>query len=775
MRFFQQAARSPPGRAAKARHLAAIVLLSIGAVWNASGWIGSDRIPLGDHAGYVASVLDVRAARAAYGEVPSWRPEIYAGTSQLISTWKEDLVLPLFQLLDPIAAYLIALVLVRWLAAVGMYALVVRSFGAPALGVLAGYAYGFGAIANQQTTLGGHLDFAIASALLAPTLLATVAALRDGRIGAGVMAGVLAALQLRFHFVTALAAFGALVLLALLPPWSRQERASPRLVRVSCALGVATFALLSASPIAWFAFEGEHHPQRAGEFVERSRARFTEASPFLLVNRANFLGDWIDAHHPPSLTRFPAHFAEHRYLGIVPLAVLVLAAGVATHRARRATPRAAEPSGALGWAPFCGALFAIQYGLAMGPHSLLWLLVRAFGGAGEEEDVLRSVLLGGAAVSMTLAAVQRVRRRPGAGWLLATGLAAAYPCVSLFALAEFVLPPLRTLRAPSQFFYLAPFAFYLGFAAALAMLVRASGSRTRATLAVGLVGVLLVWDFAPSREAYQWGSSAAPVRAFEARLRSLDAGDPPARLGIVPLGSPSDGKLASLASATGAADRSWGWVTWQATRNWPGFYQRFATAIARSEVSPRDHEFGLALARLARIRFLLEESPPGRRMELPAPWRRLAENEIFALWERGPALPAAFLLPSSAFKPDLDRAGVLAIAALRRPLRYARPAPDHIQLTLDDAGERTHLVVSEAFHPWWRADVDGEAVGVKRAFEAFLSVPLAPGARNVALRFEPPAVLYAADAITLGGWVAVVLAGIFAAIRTHKRAPAGRA
>ena len=157
-------------------------------------------------------------------------------------------------------------------------------------------------------------------------------------------------------------------------------------------------------------------------------------------------------------------------------------------------------------------------------------------------------------------------------------------------------------------------------------------------------------------------------------------------------------------------------------------------------------------------------------MELPAPWQRLAENEIFALWERGPVLPAAFLLPSSGFKPDLDRAGVLKIAALRRPLGYARPAPDHIQLTLDDAQEPTHLVVSEAFHPWWRANVDGEAIGVKRAFETFLSVPLAPGARNVALRFEPPAALIAADAITLGGWMAVILAGIFVAVRTYKRA-----
>ena len=51
-------------------------------------------------------------------------------------------------------------------AGLGLYAVFARFFAAPLAGVVAGYAYAFGAPANYQSGLGGHLDVAITSAIL---------------------------------------------------------------------------------------------------------------------------------------------------------------------------------------------------------------------------------------------------------------------------------------------------------------------------------------------------------------------------------------------------------------------------------------------------------------------------------------------------------------------------------------------------------------------------------------------------------------------------------
>ncbi len=48
------------------------------------------------------------------------------------------------------------------------------------------------------------------------------------------------------------------------------------------------------------------------------------------------------------------------------------------------------------------------------------------------------------------------------------------------------------------------------------------------------------------------------------------------------------------------------------------------------------------------------------------------------------------------------------------------------------------LLVSESWYPDWHATVDGKAATVLRADNAFLSVELPPGAKEVAFDFSSP-------------------------------------
>jgi hypothetical protein len=62
--------------------------------------------------------------------------------------------------------------------------------------------------------------------------------------------------------------------------------------------------------------------------------------------------------------------------------------------------------------------------------------------------------------------------------------------------------------------------------------------------------------------------------------------------------------------------------------------------------------------------------------------------------------------------------------------------PGHMALALEGDDPRPGwLVVSENWYPDWRATVDGQAAAVHRAQGSFLSVALAPGARQVSLQF----------------------------------------
>jgi len=61
---------------------------------------------------------------------------------------------------------------------------------------------------------------------------------------------------------------------------------------------------------------------------------------------------------------------------------------------------------------------------------------------------------------------------------------------------------------------------------------------------------------------------------------------------------------------------------------------------------------------------------------------------------------------------------------------------DEIHLVVD-AGEGGFLVLSELWHPGWRAELDGAAVTIHRVNGIFQALDLGPGAHNIRLRFRP--------------------------------------
>jgi hypothetical protein len=74
-------------------------------------------------------------------------------------------------------------------------------------------------------------------------------------------------------------------------------------------------------------------------------------------------------------------------------------------------------------------------------------------------------------------------------------------------------------------------------------------------------------------------------------------------------------------------------------------------------------------------------------------------------------------------------------------------------LAVEAGADPAYVVVSESHHPWWRADVDGTAIDVRRADVGLMAVPVPPGAHEVRLAFGPPAIVRIADATDRIAWV----------------------
>jgi hypothetical protein len=766
----------------RAWHGLALLVFVCAAAVNAHAWFTADRMPPGDFAGYAAQVQYVREALLEHGRVPRWCVECYGGTTNFTASWKEMLVLPLALAFDPVLATKLAFVLLRVAGAFGVYWLVARELSVPAVGIAAGYAYSWGAIANGEIE---HLDVAVAAALLPLLWICAVELLRGGAARAAIGLGVAVACQLANSWVHAATAPFAVLALALLRPWQTGDRTSApwrdgALARRQSLHGLAAlavFAAFAASPIAWLVSDARNHSLLPASVTETQRGIYVERSPFLFANRGDGLAPWLATHQPP----YGVAIADggRRYVGIVVAAVI--AGGLFALRGDPLRRR---------WAAVAGLAFLLQYWLALGPRTLLWQVATSLhlspGAAVTAAWTLRiGALLCGSAALWLLFARAGERWRARAAPLSALALLLFFPTASLWSVCASFLPMFAAQRSPGHFFDTAPFALAIVFAACLAALIARIAAPRLAHAAVAAVGLAVAVDFAPSARGFAAGEPLAQVRESAELVADLPGEGGSLRVGLGPEYSP----LASWLLAQSRAGHAWGWLRWQAGRHWWDSYATaaFGAQLAEPGTGAWSDRYA-PLLRAARVDHLLLAE---RAADPPAPWQRVAGDGRFALWEQpeSPPVASAYFAwtvwndpPGSSAEAsaaaDALRADALLVAPPAGPpparvargpaaVKYHRAAPERIDLELD-AGDSPALVfVSEGYHPWWRARVDGEPAPVWRASLAHLAVPVAAGSHRVELRLERPALVAAADAVSAAAWIALA-AGL--AARALRRA-----
>ena len=800
-------------------------------------WFAADRMPQGDFPGYVAQMQYVRDALLRYGRVPLWCSECYGGTTNFTGQLKELAGFPLALWLGPLLATKALFALMKVLSALGLFSVVVRLFGAPLVGLVAGYAYGFGAIANYQNQ---HLDAAVAAALLPPIFLCSVLLLRCGGPGRALLLGALVACQLENNWVHAAPVPAAMLCLLAVRPWRecsgawspwRDRRLAARWAGL-CALALAACTAFAGSHLALLASDARNHRLSAPATKALERAVYVEPSPFLFLNRDDALGPWLARHHPPGLEAATA-VGGSRYLGGV-----VLAACLVGWLALRRNPRLSR------WARVAALMLLLQYWLALGPRTLLWEVGCSLHWTPGAQQALGLVLRLAAALALAagVALAARARRREEtASWArsrlcAAAALLLAFPTFSLWKLLLRGFPLLEVQRSPGHYFDTAPFWLHLLFAIALVALGRRI-ARPRVAAALGVaVAVAVAVDYWPSRRSFSAGLEMQPLRRDAELVAELE-GDS-GTLRIVP--SPTYSPLASWVAAQGRAGHAWGWLPWQSGRHWAEFLQAAAWRTAPSAQSGEAPRVvpDAALLATGRIRYFLLEAGAGPRA-LPEPWRLLRAGQRFSVWEQPDVAPMALAYGAYVWLAE-EAAGAAAIAAAAQrenalvisaagalaergdlregarvilaadgepapaatgevapsqrdwserlrdppvrspvPVTLRREGPERIALEVPAAAAAGMVFVSEGYHPWWRATVDGEGAPVLRAQLAFLAVPVGPGRHTIELHLERPAAVSAARWISALAWLTFALAvpiAVFrravASARPPRRSPA---
>lgn len=787
----------PPGGIPVSRHrwrwhFVALAALALAAVFHGWDWLAQDRMPPGDFPGYVAQVEYVRNALLEYGRVPLWCSECYGGTSNFTSYLKEILTFPLALLFDPILATKLAFLIWKIAGGWALYALVVRYLAAPGAGIIAGYSLAFGAIANHEIE---HLDGVLAIAILSPLVMAGVELLRRGGIGSTVALGVLAAAALVNNGVHALLVPLTVILLVVLRPglaehanpWRELRVAGSWARRIAAALGVSV--LFAASQIAWIAFDSGHHRLFPPYQIQADRAWAIERSPFLFVNRDNALTPWLATHHPPGLD-VAVIDGGRRYVGAVWLAVCAIG-GLAMRGARHADLRR--------WAALAGSMIWFPYWLALGPRTLLWEVATSLHWSAAAEEAVGIGLAIGSGSCLLLAAalgsrMWRSRTRSSGTPIRRAILAAAllaFPTLSLWSACARVFPILEQQRSPGRFFDLAPVWLYLLFAVALVAIARRIARPRAAAAVLALIAALVVLDFAPSRRQFSEGLAIEELRPAVALLGAVPAEGGTLRVGQLMI---NYFPLASWLIGQTSLGHASGWLTWQANPYWDVLMKG---ALYAKNAPPRDGSPtgpDAAILSAARVRYLLVLQVAHAR--LAEPWRPVAEQGGFALWELPEVSPIArgyrTLVLADEAPPAVSRAlraNVLALSRSESPAeasaleplahRFVSPdssgglpgapapiaaaarrvAPERIEIAIDAGAEPAVVAVSEAHHPWWRARVDGETAPILRASLALMAVPVGPGAHRIELSFERPALVAIADAVSAAAWIAL-LAGI---------------
>jgi hypothetical protein len=759
-------------------------------------------MPPGDFPGYVAVVRQVRDALLVHGAVPAWCADCFGGSSYFVSSFKEYLAFPLAIGFDAVFATRLLLVLAKLGAAWGMYAVADQLSFPRSVGVVAGYAYCFGATSNYTF----ELDTAISLLLFPVVFLTASGMLRRGTPAPAVGLGISAACALVNNWVHA-ASLPLMVVLLTLAPSSRPRSAGPGPTKLR-RLGLASLALvvlsaLAASHVAWTLGDARHHGLVSLEEAAQDRERYSERSALRLIDRGGVLQGRIAALERGEAPE-PRVESGERYLGAVVIAVCACA-----WLWRRRPPSLRR----------CRSIAAIpllfSYWLALGPHTLLGQNAGLLGLSRAAESQLAQWLQLLSAGLALAGLAYAARGRPSRSvQLWGVALLALFPTLSLWNGIAEIAPPLRQQRSPGHFFDVAPFYVSLLFAVGAATLVSGARTKARAHVAMLAIGALVAIDFWPSTRAFERGAPLQPLRETADLVASLPGNGASLRIALAPMHSPTESWLAGHARA----GHAWGWLGWQAGPHWRDFLQAAVWRFRgeRGETQSHERDVQDPLLAVGRIRFfLLDERLP----DLPPPWQRLRGDASgrFALWEQPDASPMAVRYHASVLMLEgcdeiltarhAARHGILALSSrgsadagarervdlvvapgehrggsgpgatsfvredeawwtrLRErahtgPLDYSRPAPDRIRIGLDAATTRTTAFVSEGHHPWWTAVVDGRPAEVFRAQLAFMAVPVPAGARRLELRFEPPRWIRAAELCTRLAWGGVGLWGI---------------
>jgi len=259
-------------------HVIAAVALIAAAPLNMWGWVESDVIPYGEYAGYITAIEQLRDNLARYGRMPAWLPDQLGGVSHFTSDFKEYVALPFLLWFGSITGYALVLAVARVLAALALYAIVAMLLRSPVAALIAGYAYGFGAIAAHRTTFSGHLDILLSYILLPLAFVVALKALRTKGRTWSVLLGVVVAVQLHTHYLPGLVCALMVGLLWIVRPWCTTS-GSRVLAALSArwrsigplALAAGVFALLAASQVAWLVLDTPNHALHRPLLVERAR------------------------------------------------------------------------------------------------------------------------------------------------------------------------------------------------------------------------------------------------------------------------------------------------------------------------------------------------------------------------------------------------------------------------------------------------------------------------------------------------------------------------
>ena len=129
------------------------------------------------------------------------------------------------------------------------------------------------------------------------------------------------------------------------------------------------------------------------------------------------------------------------------------------------------------------------------------------------------------------------------------------------------------------------------------------------------------------------------------------------------------------------------------------------------------------------------DTMPAYARVLPAA-AKLPEDQIVptVIDPRFPVNGVVVFPESASVSPGQIRGGKPDTTALRASVRTWRPGSMRIALTGSDTTTR-YLLVSETWYKDWAARVDGRPAPVLRGDHALITVPLPPGAREVALDF----------------------------------------